>query len=49
MLAANPDSVASYKGGKEKALDFILGQIMRESRGKANVDVVKSLLRERLG
>jgi len=48
VLAANSESVTAYKGGKEKALDFIVGQVMRESRGKANVDVVKKLLAERL-
>jgi aspartyl-tRNA(Asn)/glutamyl-tRNA(Gln) amidotransferase subunit B len=49
VIAAQPDSVAAYRGGKAKALDFIVGQIMRESRGKAKVDVVKRLLEERLG
>jgi len=45
VLAAQPDSVASYKAGKAKALDFIVGQVMRESRGRANIDVVKNLLK----
>jgi aspartyl-tRNA(Asn)/glutamyl-tRNA(Gln) amidotransferase subunit B len=49
VIAAQPDSVAAYKAGKVKALDFLVGQIMRESRGRANVDVVKALLKERLG
>ena len=49
VIVAQPDSVASYKAGKTKALDFLVGQIMRESRGRANVDVVKALLKERLG
>jgi len=49
VIAAQPDSVASYKAGKAKALDFLVGQIMKESRGRANVDVVKALLKERLG
>ena len=49
VIAAQAESVAAYKGGKEKALDFIVGQVMRESRGRANVDVVKRLLKERLG
>jgi aspartyl-tRNA(Asn)/glutamyl-tRNA(Gln) amidotransferase subunit B len=49
VIAAQADSVASYKAGKAKALDFIVGQIMKESRGRANVDVVKNLLKERLG
>ncbi|HXW77292.1 MAG TPA: Asp-tRNA(Asn)/Glu-tRNA(Gln) amidotransferase subunit GatB [Candidatus Eremiobacteraceae bacterium] len=49
VLSANQDSVAAYRSGKSKALEFIVGQVMRESRGKANVDVVKALLKERLG
>jgi aspartyl-tRNA(Asn)/glutamyl-tRNA(Gln) amidotransferase subunit B len=49
VIAAQAESVAAYKGGKAKALDFIVGQVMRESRGRANVDVVKRLLMERLG
>jgi len=49
VIAAQADSVASYKAGKEKALDFIVGQVMKESRGRANVDVVRTLLKERLG
>jgi aspartyl-tRNA(Asn)/glutamyl-tRNA(Gln) amidotransferase subunit B len=49
VIAAQPDSVAAFKGGKARALDFLVGQVMRESRGKANVDVVKRLLEERMG
>jgi aspartyl-tRNA(Asn)/glutamyl-tRNA(Gln) amidotransferase subunit B len=48
-LAANPDSVASYKAGKEKAFEFLVGQVMKVSRGKANVEMVRALLKERLG
>jgi aspartyl-tRNA(Asn)/glutamyl-tRNA(Gln) amidotransferase subunit B len=48
VIAAQPESVAAFKAGKTKALDFLVGQVMRESRGKANVDVVKRLLEERL-
>ncbi|MBV8223394.1 MAG: Asp-tRNA(Asn)/Glu-tRNA(Gln) amidotransferase GatCAB subunit B, partial [Candidatus Eremiobacteraeota bacterium] len=48
-LAANADSVASYKAGKEKAFEFIVGQVMKLSRGKANVEMVRALLKERLG
>jgi len=49
VIAAQPESVASYKAGKAKALDFLVGQVMRESRGRANVDIVKRLFAERLG
>ena len=48
VIAAQPDSVAAYRSGKTKALDFLVGQVMRESRGKAKIDVVKRLLAERL-
>jgi aspartyl-tRNA(Asn)/glutamyl-tRNA(Gln) amidotransferase subunit B len=48
-IAANPESVASYKGGKAKAFEFLVGQVMKSSRGKANIDLVRELLRERLG
>jgi len=48
-LAANAESVASYKSGKEKAFEFLVGQVMKVSRGKANVEMVRVLLRERLG
>ncbi len=48
-IAGNQESVAAYKAGKGKALEFIVGQIMKASRGKANVDMVRALLKERLG
>ncbi|HXW52346.1 MAG TPA: Asp-tRNA(Asn)/Glu-tRNA(Gln) amidotransferase subunit GatB [Candidatus Acidoferrales bacterium] len=47
-LAANPDSVASYRAGKAKALEFIVGQVMKASRGKANVEIVRAALQQRL-
>ena len=48
-IAAQPDSVASYRAGKGKAFEFLVGQVMRLSRGKANVDLARRLLKERLG
>ena len=48
-VTANADSVASYKAGKEKAFEFLVGQVMKLSRGKANVEMVRGLLKERLG
>ena len=48
-VAANPDTVASYRAGKIKALEFLVGQVMKASRGRANVELVRSLLKERLG
>jgi len=49
VVSANADSVASYKAGKTKALEFLVGQVMKASRGKAKVDIVRALLLERLG
>ncbi|RKQ84732.1 aspartyl/glutamyl-tRNA(Asn/Gln) amidotransferase subunit B [Brockia lithotrophica] len=49
VLAANPKSVEDYRKGKEKALGFLVGQVMRETRGKAHPELVNQLLREALG
>ena len=49
VLAANPQSVADYRGGKDKAFGFLVGQVMRELKGKANPQSVNAALRELLG
>ena len=48
MLAANPGQVEAYRGGKEGLLGFFVGQVMKETGGKANPKVVNDLLREKL-
>jgi aspartyl-tRNA(Asn)/glutamyl-tRNA(Gln) amidotransferase subunit B len=48
VIAANPQSVEDYRGGKEKALGFLVGQVMKETKGKANPGLVNKLLIERL-
>ena len=48
VLAANPQSVADFKGGKEKAFGFLVGQVMRQLKGQASPAVVNQVLRERL-
>ena len=48
VLAANPDQVETYRGGKEGVLGFLVGQVMSETQGKADPKVVNRLLRERL-
>jgi len=48
VIAKNEESAATFRSGKEKALDFLIGQIMRESRGKANIEMVRAILKERL-
>ncbi len=48
VIAANPDEVASYLGGKDALIGWFVGQVMRETRGKANAQVVGEMLRDRL-
>ena len=48
VLAANPDQVATFRGGKEGVLGFLVGQVMKETGGKADPKVVNRLLREKL-
>ena len=48
ILDANPGQVESYRGGKEGLLGFFVGQVMRETQGKADPKVVNDLLRQKL-
>ncbi len=49
VLAANEAQVVAYRGGKHGLLGFFVGEVMRESQGRADARVVSELLRERLG
>ena len=49
VIENNPVSVADYKAGKQKALGFLVGQVMRESKGKANPGLVNKILLGKLG
>ncbi len=49
ILAANPEKVEEYKGGKEKLFGFFVGQTMKASKGTANPGKVNELLKQRLG
>jgi aspartyl-tRNA(Asn)/glutamyl-tRNA(Gln) amidotransferase subunit B len=49
IIAANEAQVASFKAGKEGVLGYLVGQVMRETQGKANPKVVNERLREKLG
>ena len=49
ILAANPKEVESYRGGKAGLLSFFVGQIMKETKGKANPKIVQEVLRKKLG
>ena len=47
-IAANPKAVEDFRGGKEKALTSLVGQVMKASKGKANPAMVNQLLRDLL-
>lgn len=48
VLEANPQSVSDYKGGKDKALGFLVGQAMKETKGKANPGMLNKMFIEEL-
>ena len=47
-VSANPKPVAEYLEGKETAIRFLVGQVMKITRGKANPQMVNELLKEKL-
>jgi aspartyl-tRNA(Asn)/glutamyl-tRNA(Gln) amidotransferase subunit B len=47
-IAENPGPVAQYRGGKDAALNALVGPVMKKSRGSANATAVRELLLERL-
>ena len=49
VLAANPKNVAEYKAGNGKALNALVGHIMKGSKGKANPQQVNELLLKKIG
>ncbi len=48
VIAANPDNVAQFRAGKDKAFNALVGQVMKKTQGKANPQQVNALLRARL-
>jgi Asp-tRNA(Asn)/Glu-tRNA(Gln) amidotransferase B subunit len=48
ILSANESQVEAYRGGKEGLLGFFVGQVMKETGGKANPKIVNERLREKL-
>ena len=48
VIEANPDNVEKYRGGKDKLLGFFVGQVMKETGGKANPKIVNELLKKKL-
>ena len=49
VIQANPGQVEEFKGGKEKVLGYLVGQVMKASKGKANPGMVNKLLKEKMG
>jgi len=48
IIAANPEQVAQYRAGKDKVFGFFVGQVMKQSQGKANPQQVNALLKAKL-
>jgi len=48
VIAGNPDQVKTYRAGKESVIGWFVGQVMRETKGKANPQLVQELLGEML-
>jgi aspartyl-tRNA(Asn)/glutamyl-tRNA(Gln) amidotransferase subunit B len=48
VIAANPDQVVEYLGGKDKLIGFFVGKVMQASQGKANPGMVNQLLKKKL-
>jgi aspartyl-tRNA(Asn)/glutamyl-tRNA(Gln) amidotransferase subunit B len=48
-IASNPDAVADVRAGKPQAIGFLVGQVMKATRGQANAAVVQAAIRARLG
>ncbi|MFS1514136.1 Asp-tRNA(Asn)/Glu-tRNA(Gln) amidotransferase subunit GatB [Chengkuizengella sp. SCS-71B] len=46
IIEKNPQSVSDYKAGKQKAIGFLVGQVMKETKGKANPGLVNKLIKE---
>jgi len=49
IIEANPGQVAAYRGGKDKLFGFFVGQVMKETKGLANPQLINTLIKEALG
>jgi aspartyl-tRNA(Asn)/glutamyl-tRNA(Gln) amidotransferase subunit B len=49
VMAANPKQVEQFKSGKTAVLGFLVGQVMKASRGQANPAAVNEVLKRKLG
>ncbi len=48
VIATNPEKVADYRAGRDKLLQFFVGQVMRATQGKANPQMLNDLLKQKL-
>ena len=48
VLDANPQSIADFKAGKDRAIGFLVGQVMKLSKGKVNPAAVSKTLQEEI-
>jgi Asp-tRNA(Asn)/Glu-tRNA(Gln) amidotransferase B subunit len=48
VIEGNPGPAQDYRDGKQKAIGFLVGQVMKATRGKANPQMVNQLLRQKL-
>jgi len=48
ILAANPKQLAEFRSGKTRVLGFFVGQVMKETKGQANPQIVNDLLQRKL-
>ena len=48
-MAKNQDKVAEYRSGKDKLMGWFVGQVMRQTQGKANPQMLNDLLRKKIG
>ena len=48
VVADNPEQVAAYKGGRDKLFGFFVGQVMKETKGRANPQLLNELLKKEL-
>jgi aspartyl-tRNA(Asn)/glutamyl-tRNA(Gln) amidotransferase subunit B len=49
VIAANPKQVEQYRGGKTTVINYLVGQVMKATRGQANVAAVTDLFKQKLG
>ena len=48
VMADNPDKVSDYRGGKDKLIGWFVGQVMKQTGGKANPGMLNALLKKKL-